>query len=290
MAERRTADAEQTGDTSGQAPLPLWVTIGDEDLADASIDSEEGAFIGEYAKRRGAAKRRRRASVKGLHSCRHPRGETRHGRLKRDHLAPEDEAKAGDTSGQAPLPLWVTIGDEDLADARSTQKRARSSAEYSSDDALQSASSEHELQDYILAAIEEVRRGAASTETTSPRRRSQRCLLAPRFTMQPEVLCRSAQVAGATGVSSRRHVQTTQSLLFLFDRNGCPTGGNVPCGIVCTRGAKCHPRTLCGPGRVRPSTRFAGRIPLASSQNGYARGLVACAAATVPILVHTQAS
>jgi hypothetical protein len=30
---------------------------------------------------------------------------------------------------------------------------------------------------------------------------------------------------------------TTQSLLLLFDANGCPFGANVSCGVVYTRGA-----------------------------------------------------
>ena len=160
MAERRTADAEQTGSTSGQAALPLWVTIGVEDLADASIDSEEGAFIGEYASDEAL-----QSAVVG-----HPLQDYIVAAIQevRRGAASTDEAKAGDTSGQAALPLWVTIGVEDLADASIDSEEGAFIGEYASDEALQSAVVGHPLQDYIVAAIQEVRRGAASTETTSP--------------------------------------------------------------------------------------------------------------------------
>ena len=34
-----------------------------------------------------------------------------------------------------------------------------------------------------------------------------------------------------------KSAQTTQSLLLLFDANGCPVGRIVPCGVVYTGGA-----------------------------------------------------
>jgi len=43
-------------------------------------------------------------------------------------------------------------------------------------------------------------------------------------------------------------VQTTQSLLLLFDANDCAVGGNRPCGVVWTRGAR------------RPLGPWAGRV------------------------------
>jgi hypothetical protein len=54
--------------------------------------------------------------------------------------------------------------------------------------------------------------------------------------------CQNTQGFAATSV------QTTQSLLLLFDANGCPVGGTVPCGVVWTRGA------------VRPLGPWADRV------------------------------
>ena len=80
-----------------------------------------------------------------------------------------DAEQTDDTSGQTPLPLWVTIGDEGLAAASPDAEEGAVIGEYPSDDALQRAAEGHDLRDYILAAIKEVRSGeAASTETTSP--------------------------------------------------------------------------------------------------------------------------
>ena len=165
------ADAEQTGDTNGQPPLPLWVTIGDQDLADANPDPEEGAFIGEYSSDRALLD-----AVEG-----HPLrdyllaaiAEVRGGAVPTTETTSshEGEASTRSTSDQTELPLWVTIGDEDLADANPDPEEGALIGEYSSDDALQSAVDErkHPLPDYIHAAIAEVRGGAASsTETTAP--------------------------------------------------------------------------------------------------------------------------
>lgn len=75
------------------------------------------------------------------------------------------------TSGESPLPLWVTIGDPDLADGDPDPQESQEGAyigEYPTDRALQSAveEREHPLREYILAAIEEVRRGVAPSSET----------------------------------------------------------------------------------------------------------------------------
>ena len=159
MAERSTADAEQAGDTSGQMPLPLWVTIGDEELANA----DEGALIGEYD------------SDRALQDAvdKHPLNEyilAAIEEVRRDAaFSPEGAYKHRDTSGEAALPLWVTIGDEDLADGGADEPEGALIGEYQSDDALRGAVKGHPLEDQILAAIQEVRGGAdPSTDTTSP--------------------------------------------------------------------------------------------------------------------------
>jgi hypothetical protein len=69
-----------------------------------------------------------------------------------------DAEQAGDTTGRPALPLWVTIGLTGEDDA--------SIQEYPTDDALRRAVDGHPLQDYILAAIQEVRGEAASPDTT----------------------------------------------------------------------------------------------------------------------------
>jgi len=166
------AEAEQTGNTSGQTPLPLWVTIGDQELADENPDPEEGAFIGEYPSDdalQGAVDEEdplRDYILAAIEEVR--RGAAPSTETTSPH---EGGAKTGNTSGQTPLPLWVTIGDRDLADANPDPEEGAYIGEYSSDGALQGAVDEREqsLRDCMLAAIEEVRRGAApSTETTSP--------------------------------------------------------------------------------------------------------------------------
>jgi len=168
VAERRTADAEQAGDTSGQTPLPLWVTIGDEDLADATPDPEDGAFIGEYPTDRAL-----QDAVDG-HSSREYMlaviAEVRGGAILSAETASshEREATTDSTSGQSELPLWVTIGDEDLADAHPDPEEGAFIGEYSSDDELQSAVAKHDLAEYILAAIVDVRGGEESPTTASP--------------------------------------------------------------------------------------------------------------------------
>jgi hypothetical protein len=74
-----------------------------------------------------------------------------------------------DTSGQTPLPRWVTISDEKLPNASPGSEEGTYIAEYRSDDALESAVADHELAKYVGAVIEEVRRGASPpAETTSP--------------------------------------------------------------------------------------------------------------------------
>jgi hypothetical protein len=169
VAERRTADAEQTDDTSGQTPLPLWVTIGDEDLADATPDPEDGAFIGEYPTDRAL-----QDAVDG-HSSREyilaVIAEVRGGAIlstTETASSHEREATTDSTSGQTELPLWVTIGDEDLADENPDPEEGAFIGEYSSDDALQGAVAKHDLADYILAAIVDVRRGAEPPTTAPP--------------------------------------------------------------------------------------------------------------------------
>ena len=167
MAERRTADAEQTGDTSGQTPLPRWVTIGDEDLADANPDPEEGAFIGEYPSDDALQ------SVVGEHPLKDyivaTIKEVRSGTAASNETTslPEGEAETGGTNDQTPLPLWVTIGDTDLADANPDPEAGAFIGRFSSDRALEGAAEKHELREYILAAIEEVRSGAAAPNDAS---------------------------------------------------------------------------------------------------------------------------
>jgi hypothetical protein len=70
------------------------------------------------------------------------------------------------------LPLWVTIGDSDLADGdRDPQDDADAAyiGRYATDDALQVAVEDraHLLREHILTVIEEVRRGAAPSSETS---------------------------------------------------------------------------------------------------------------------------
>jgi hypothetical protein len=156
VAERRTADAEQAGDTSGQTPLPLWVTIGDQDLADSNPDSAEGELIGEYQSDSALQ------SAVGRHQ------------LETYMLAAIEEvrggaAKTSSATRDTPLPLWVTIGDQELADSNPDSAEGELIGEYQSDRALQTAVDAHPLQDYILAAIDEVRGGEApSSEINSP--------------------------------------------------------------------------------------------------------------------------
>ena len=151
------ADAEQTGSTSGQAPLPLWVTIGDEELADANPDPEDGAFIGEYPSDRALQSAIEKHPLRDyiLAAIEEVRGDT--GPSTETTSPQEGEAETGSTSDQTPLPRWVTIGDQDLADANPDPEEGAFIGEYSSDDALQRAVDKHPLRDYILAAVEEVR-------------------------------------------------------------------------------------------------------------------------------------
>lgn len=158
MAERSTADAEHAGDKSGESPLPYWVTVGDEDLANA----EEDTLIGEYQ------------SDRALHDAvdKHPLKEYILAAIEEVRggaaSSPEGDYKTRDTSGEAPLPLWVTIGDEDLADGSADEPEGALIGEYQSDDALRGAVKGHRLENQILAAIEEVRGGAdPSIDTTS---------------------------------------------------------------------------------------------------------------------------
>ena len=161
MAEQRRSDVEQSS-------LPLWVTIGDKKLANATPGSEEDAYIGEYpsddALQSAVADHELGDYVRAAIE------EVRRGASSSTETTSryDDTDKIGDTVGLTPLPLWVTIGDEKLANATLDSEEGAYIGEYPSDDALQSAVADHELADYVRAAIDEVRRGASLTETTSP--------------------------------------------------------------------------------------------------------------------------
>jgi hypothetical protein len=145
------------------------VTIGVKELANASPDAEEGALIGEYDSDR---------ALEGAVDERPLKDHVLAAITQvRDGPAPPPEtpssqgAGAGteSTSDQTPAPLWVTIGLEDPEEANPAPDAGGFIGEYESDDALRRAVDKHSLRDHILAAIDEVRGGAASsTETTSP--------------------------------------------------------------------------------------------------------------------------
>jgi hypothetical protein len=160
------ADADQTDDTSGQTPLPLWITVGDDKLAHASPAPEEDTYIGAYQSDDALER-----AVTGHALADYLPdviAEVRLGASSTEATSPHEEAdQSVDTSGQTPLPLWVAIADEPLPSASPGPEEGTYIGEYPSDEALKSAVAEHDLAAYVPAVIEEVRRGA-SPPTESP--------------------------------------------------------------------------------------------------------------------------
>jgi len=155
VPEQPTADAEQY-------PLPLWVTIGVEELADASLDAEEGALVGEYESDRALTGAVDEHPLKDYILAAIKEVRDGEARSTETSSSEEGEAKTDSTSDQTPLPLWVTIGVQDPQAANPDPEGGGLVGEYASDDALRSAVNENLLRDHILAAIREVRGGAAS--------------------------------------------------------------------------------------------------------------------------------
>jgi hypothetical protein len=161
------ADADQTDDTSGQTPLPLWVTIGDEKLAHASPGSGEEPSIGAYrsddALESAVAGHALADYLPALIA------EVRLGTSSTEATSRHEEAdQSDDISGQTSLPLWVMIGDETLPNASPGSEDGTYIGEYPSDEALESAVADHDLADYVPAVIEEVRRGASPPTESRP--------------------------------------------------------------------------------------------------------------------------